>query len=368
MQSKIQINSYQLVIIIIASALGVSLLELPSYIGEILGSESWIATLAGGIFATLSVFLMCLAGKNFESDGLVQSSKKLFGKTIGVILIIPIVISVFIANVVELKLFTITVKVFLLDKTPVQYILMPFLLLVMFLGRGEFKHVIRFLSLVFPFIIAIILGLSLLTLPGTDFSNLLPVFQKSPLEYLDGASRTMFAVLGILTIIIMLPYTKKRDFKTNFKTCFLTILFLTILYTVITILCLAKLGSSETKWILYPTVSLIKSAYIPGGFIERLEGALMSIWVVIAFSTVMITLYGLSILLSDILNLVNRKLVITIIIPLLHLSCFAASSTFKMLSVSSLNSIILGGYILYILPIIFIIGYKVKKKRGGCCE
>ncbi len=367
-QNKIKIDSYQLAIIIISFSLGVGMLELPSYIGEILGNESWIGTLLSGILIILAVFLMCLAGKNFNEGGLVQNSKDLFGKTIGIILILPVAISIFIANVIELKMFTITVKVFLLDQTPVQFLLIPFLLLVLLLTRGEFKHIIRFLSLVYPFIVVIILGLSVLTLPGTDFSNLLPVFQKTPFEYIDGVGRTMFAAMGVMAVIIMLPYAKKRDIKSSFKACFLAVLFLIVLYTSITVLCLAKLGASESRWIMYPTVSLIKSAYIPGGFIERLEGLLMSIWVIIVFATVTITLYSLSILVSDIFNLVNRKLVMTIIIPLLYLGCFALTRTFKMYSVSNINSIVGGLYIIIVLPIIFIIGYKIKKKRGGCCD
>lgn len=368
-RSDKKFNSYQLVVTIICSMLGVAILQLPSSLAESVGSESFIVMIGGGVAAIISTLLICSAGSIYNGKGLVDTSKDVFGKGLGVILVIPIALCIFMANVVEARIFTLTVKVFLLEKTPIAMILIPFLLIVALLARGELKHIISFFQFVLPFIIVIIVVLNILTIPGSDFSNLLPVFQRTSIEYLDGVSLTLFSFLGILSLLVIYPYLKKRDFKSTFKASLVGVATVIILYISFIVLCLAKLGVSETEWLIYPTVSLIKSAYVPGSFVERLEGILMSVWVILAFATIVITIYSLAIIIADIFKFRATKHVVTILIPLVYMASTSVFSILDMMKVSTLNNIYLGLYTMFIFPGILYIGYKIKNgRRGGSSE
>lgn len=364
-QSDKQFDSYQLLVILLCSMVGAGVLQLPAGVAESTGSESWIVVIIGGILTILCVFLICKAGSVFNGEGLVDASKTIFGKVLGTILVLPIPLCLFIGNCVESRIFSITVKVFLLRKTPYPLVLIPFILIVMFLIRGELKHIIRFLQFVLPFIVVIIVALNILTIPGTDITNLLPVLQKKPSDYLDGLLSTIFSFLGIVALLALYPYLKKRDFKSTFKISFIGVASVAVMYTAIVILCLGKLGIGETKWYIYPTVSLIKSASVPGGFLERLEGILMCTWVVIEYSTMAITVYAMAVVIADIFKFKSTRHIVTILIPLIYMLSASFTTSLDILEVSEINNIFLGLYSMFVFPALLYIVYKIKKRKRG---
>lgn len=362
-------NSYQMIIFLLASMLGVGLLQLPSILTEHVGNEGYIMPLISGVIALISAFLICYAGSIYGDRGLVDTSKFIYGKVLGVILIIPLWMIFFIACSVESRLFVITIKLFLLDTTPIPAILIPFFLILLFLLRGEFRHIGRFAEFVLPFILLIVAVLFVLVIPGSDFTDLLPVGQRTPLEYFRAVDGSVFSYLGIISLLVIYPYFKKRDLKSSFKTSAIAVGGISILYSLTVALCISKLGTAETKWLLYPTISLIKSAYIPGGFIERLEGLLMAIWVMLVFMTMAIAIYAMANIVLETFKLKDRRFIVTVITPFIYISATSALSVLEVMDVSLISGYILGTYSMFILPILIGVGYRIKmKKRRGKSE
>lgn len=357
---------YQIVIIIIASMLGVSMLNLPSSLAEALGNEAWIGMIIGGLAVIVSTFLICKAGSVYNGVGLVDACRNIFGKKLGVILLLPLVIALFIGNCVEARMFSITVKIFLLEKTPMTYILIPFLLIILFLCRGELRQIVRFLQFVLPVIVLGTIIINLMTIPGTDFTNMLPLFQKDIVQYAEGFQGAIFSLLGLVTLLVFYPYLRNNKFKNGFRASLVGVLIPVGLYILITILCISKIGVGETKWIIYPTINLAKSAYIPGGFVERLEGLLMSMWVILVFTTMIITIYAMSIVIANIFKLQHPKHVVTILLPFIYLISHSTISGLDMMNISKVNDTVFGTYTMFILPALIYFVYRIKcKRRGG---
>ncbi|MEG0370977.1 MAG: endospore germination permease [Clostridium sp.] len=365
MQKNSKFNGYQLVIFMIYSILGVGLLHLPSALTDKVGNEAYLVIIVECIIALVVLFLICLAGSVYNNDGLVGTSKRIYGKTIGILLVLPLLIYLFIVNIIEIRIFSITIKMFLLEKTPENAIIIPIFLLIMLLIRGEFRHISRFGEFVIPFLLILVVVISMLTIPGADFSELLPVFQREPGEYLKAIQTGIFTIMGTVNLLVAIPYFKNTSTKKAFKTAAMGIIITISLYMLITILCIAKLGTSETKWLIYPTISLIKSAYIPGGFIERLEGLLMSSWVVVVFITISISIYIMAILVSDIFKFKHTKLVVTIIIPIIYASYKVLGSIVEATNLAKITDITIGIYSMVVLPILIYVGHRVKSRRGG---
>lgn len=360
-----KLNSYQLALVIICSIFGVAILQLPAGLAETVGNEGWLVLIFVGMLVLFSIFLICKAGSLYNDEGLVGASKNTFGKILGVILIIPILTTIFVATCSVCQIFTISIRIFLIDKTPSYAILIPFLFLIMILTRGELKDILRFFQFMVPIIIIIVLAINLLTLIGADFTNLLPVFQKSPMEYLRGVQRSTFSHLGVINLLVIYPYIQKRDFKSSFKASGLSLIFVTVSYVIINALCISKLGVGETKWLIHPTLSLIKSAFIPGGFIERLEGVFMSLWVIVIFATICMAVYCISVIISDIFDFNHSKHVVTIIIPLIYVFGATVVSILDVHIINRMNDLTTGFYSLFIFPSLFLIINKIKSKKRG---
>ncbi|MEF9952810.1 MAG: GerAB/ArcD/ProY family transporter [Clostridium sp.] len=359
-------NSYQMVIFLLASMLGVGLLQLPSILTEQVGNEGYIMPLISGVISIVSVFFICYAGSIYGDRGLVDTSRFIYGKVLGIILIIPLWMIFFIACSVESRLFVITIKLFLLDTTPIPAILLPFFLVLLFLLRGEFRHIGRFAEFVLPFVLFIVALLFILVIPGCDFTDLLPLGQRTFTEYFKAIDGSVFSYLGVISLLVIYPYFKKTDLKSTFKTSAIAVGSISLIYSVTVGLCISKLGTAETKWLLYPTISLIKSAYIPGGFIERLEGLLMAIWVILVFMTMAIAIYSMANIVLETFKFRDRRFIVTAIIPFIYISATSALSLLEVMDVSLISGYILGTYSMFILPVLIGVGYRIKmKKRRG---
>ncbi|KMT22818.1 GerAB/ArcD/ProY family transporter [Clostridium cylindrosporum] len=366
-KSDVEFTGYQLGVIVVTAMLGVGMFSLPSSVTEAAGNEGWISVIGGGILAVISILLICKVGSLYDSEGLVGASKNVFGKVVGIILVIPILICLYTATFAEVSIFANSIKIFLLETTPKSAVVIPFLLLVLIITRGELKHMVRFFQFTLPFIFLAVLVLYLLSLERVDITNMLPIFQRSPKDYISGSMSTIFQLLGVIILLVIYPYFKKKDFKSASKSALIAVGIVSLSYLVTTILCISKLGIGETKFLIYPTLSLIKTAYIPGTFIERLEGIMMSAWVVVVFSTVVIWIHAMAVIISDIFNFKHTKHVATLLIPLIYVGQRSAPATLDIMSVSEINNLTLGLYSMYVFPILFYIVYKIRnKKRGGC--
>lgn len=364
MQGDKKFNSYQLVIFLLGSMLGVGLLQLPSILAENVGNESFLIPIITGGVCIISVFLICLAGSIYGDRGLIGTSKYIYGKYLGIALIIPLWLIFFISTAVEARVFALTIQLFLLEATPIWATLIPFFLILMFLIRGELRHIGRFAEFVFPFILITVIVLFILVIPGSDFTDLLPVGQRTFVEYFKAVDGSIFSYLGIISLLVIFPYFKTRSLKESFKTSAKAVCIVSVLYSIAIGLCITKLGTAETKWLLYPVISLIKSAYIPGGFIERLEGILMAIWVILVFITMAIAIYCIANIILEIFELKDRRFIVTCIIPFIYISASSVVSVLEVMDVSLISGYILGTYSMFILPALIGIGYRIKQKRG----
>lgn len=360
-----KLTSYQLVIYLLCAICGVGILQLPAGLTEAVGNEAWLLVILTGTVTLFAAFLICKAGSKFNGNSLVDASKKTFGKHLGIILLIPILLSSFIATCTETEIFSLAIRTFLIDQTPSYGILMPFLFLLMVITRGDLKNISRFFQFMVPFVSVVVVIIYLLAIPGSEFTNLLPVFQREPREYLSGMRMSMFSFLGIMSLMTIYPYIENREFKSTFKYSGISIGIMTIVYAVTNALCVAKLGVGETKWLIHPTVSLIKSAYIPGGFVERLEGVLMSLWVIIAFITLCVIVYSISIIISDIFDFRSNRHVSTIIVPFIYFISNSVVSILDIHIINRMSDLVFGTYTIIIFPILFLIVNKIRFGKKG---
>lgn len=358
-----KISTLQLGVFVFNVILGVGILGFPAGLAKAVENDAWVVGIVSGLINILFIFFICKLGNKYPELGLVGTLRRLFGKVLGTILALPALAYFVIFAALAMRIFAETIKLYLLNNTPLEFIILPLMLLAVFLARSGVEPSARFFEVVTPIIILVMLYLIIVSLPKNDYSNLRPFFTHPVSDYISGLRSGTFAFSGFEILLIMFPFLRKP--KEAFKVSSITMLGITALYTIVTILCLAKLGAKETASMIYPTVTLIKASEVPGGFIERQEGVLLAVWVIFVFTTLAGMIYAASVITGDILKQRKRTHAVSIYIPVIYVVSLLGENIAALGKLSDTMSLIFGTYTIMILPPVMLIVSAIKDRGGA---
>lgn len=357
-----KISSIQLGVFVYLTMLGVGIFTLPSDLVKYAKNDAWILCIVSGLLNIIFIYCMCKVGERFSNYGLVGTLRVLFGKFLGTILAVPVFLYFLFFASVEIRLFAETTKLYLLRRTPIEFVILPLLLLAVLLSRRGIEPIVRFFEISTPIVLVVIAMMLIVMVPKSDYSRLMPVFKTPITDYFKGMGSSLFAYAGFEVLLIVFPYVRKP--KKALKASIIALVFIVVLYTIIIVQCIVRLGVEETKNIIYPTVSLIRASEVPGFFIERIEGLLLAIWVMFVFTTVVSFIYGFSVVGADILKHREKNHIISLFIPITYLITLQGSNIKEVFNFSKEISTYLGYYTLMILPVIMFIASLLRRKVG----
>lgn len=359
MNSNDKISSYQVGVLVYLTILGVGILTLPASMAKEVENDGWILSLIAGLLCIGIVYIMCKVGEKYPQNGLVGTLKILFGKFLGVVLALPILFYFLLFASLETRIFGETAKLFLLNRTPLEFIVLPLIIVSVILARLGIEPLVRFFEAVTPVILFVLVVLFIVGITNTDFSNLKPVLSHDIFSFIKGISSAMFAYAGFEVLLIVFPFIKEpnKAFKSSRNAIFLLI----IAYVIVIIESYAKFGVKLTQSFMYPTMSMIKASDVPGAFIERIEGILEALWVLFVYTTMASLLYSLSIITKDIIGHIEAKHFLPIFLPFIYLTSLIGDSIIDMMKYGDLLTLTLGTYTIFALPILMYIVSRFKK-------
>lgn len=358
-----KISSYQVGVFVFNSILGVGILTLPSTLVKLVGTDAWLLAILSGLANIPFLYFVCKVGEKYGEQGFLGILKSLFGKYLGLIVSLPVFAYLFINSGIVARIFGETVKLYLLNNTPLEFIVVPLLILAVFLARSGVEPICRFFEAVTPVIVVIMIVIIIIAFPNPkQFSNLRPYLVTPVMEYIKGLRSGAFSFSGFEVLVILYPFIKKP--KETFKSSLTSLAALIVLYTVIIIECLCKFGEREVKALIYPTMTLVKASEIPGGFIERMEGLLISLWVLFVFTTLVALMYGFSVLGGDLLKQRERKHILSMFLPLMYLTALIGDNIAQLFDIIDKVTLFLGTYTVMILPTAMFIMMLIKRKAG----
>lgn len=360
MKDKEFITPYGLFTTIVVTVVGVGIFSYPRELAATVGTDGWLVTIISGIISYLLIWMLYKAMKNNDYNKFYGTLEKNFGKVAGIILALIFVIhSVFFISI-GMRVFIEVIKMYLLEKTPTEFLLLITILVGSYLIRGEIDTVVKFNEISFWIMFVPIILVLLFTLNRTDFTNVLPMFNSSPYDYLKAIRNSVFAFGGIQVIYMLLPFMKnKKEIK---KTALKSIAFVTIFYLVIVVFTLAVFTKSQTKILLWPTITMIKSISIPGTFIERWEGVVMALWIIFYFTTFVNGYYLSADIVKDMFKLSDVKISSVLIVPFIYLIALYPKNIAEIYDINSTISPPLYLYSLVILPLILMLRRPSKKR------
>ena len=356
-----KISNIQMRALIVSTIIGVGILSLPNQLAGALDKDGWIAI----IISTVSIMpvLMIIntifkdnAGKDFFEIGKVALGKPIFIFCLIIYLMYYIAVSAFVVRVLGDL-----IKGFLLTNTPIQLIIVVFLLAVSYSAISEIDVIARVAYLTYPLVIGLAILLILLALPGADYTNILPVFQSDIKNLPEALRVAVFSFSGFEILLFCIPYAEQKEkvFKTSIK----AILVVGIIYLVLFFATLTQFSIDHIKADPYPLLMVAKLIDLPGYFLQNLDGLVMAIWVLVIFSTVLPLLYSSGKILGKLFDAKSHKYFVLILIPVIYVVSAMPKNITELNPIIEIFMRYSGLLVTTIIPLAILVVGRIRRRK-----
>ncbi|MDF2683289.1 MAG: hypothetical protein K0R47_4479 [Brevibacillus sp.] len=357
---KDRLTTPQITVQMFAAMVGVGILTLPETVGTKAGVDSWIVIFIAGFLSMVAVSIMAYLGNRFPGQSIIHYAPLLIGRFLGSVVLLAFLIYFlfFVGTVVRIS--ADVTKLFLLDLTPVEVIIIGMLSISTYLVLHGVNAIARFNEFIQPLALFLLLLVLTQTLRDTDLGRILPVLGDGIQPLIRSLPTTFFSFLGFEILLFIQPFMEQP--RTAQRAALLAIGTTMLLYAVVTILSIAVLGKTEVTLVEYPTLTIIKNIEVPGAFIERLDSIMMMVWIPFSVTTVVMFHYCASLILAQMLRLQEHRVIALLIIPVVFLIAVLPRNILEVDKWSQYASL-LGASLISVVPIWLVIVYKWKKRR-----
>ena len=230
----------------------------------------------------------------------VEINEKVFGKWIGKIIALLYLFYFYYLSAAMLRDVGDFFTTEILIDTPIQIIMIIFLLTSLIGVPLGLEVISRTLLIFFPWIMALLFMFFLFLIPIIKIENIQPILGEGIKSIMKGSYHVLgLPFLELAVILMITPYiSEKAKMKKNF---YKGTLIGGLLLTIIIMLSILVLGSDLTTRQTYPSYMLAKKISI-GNFLERIEVIVAIIWILTIYFRLTICYYGLSLGLAQVLD------------------------------------------------------------------
>ena len=183
-----QISASQLTFLLVNAITGIGVLVIPARAAKAAGSAGWLAVLVTGLICTLLVWLIVRLCRKYPDQTIVEISIGLLGKPLGLFSVSILFLLWLATTGFILRTFGEINRDFLLPRTPIEIVMVGTLLASVYLARKGIEPLARLSMVAYPISVTLGLGVVLLSLIGSDLTNLLPLWGKGLAELALGLS------------------------------------------------------------------------------------------------------------------------------------------------------------------------------------
>lgn len=144
-----KITVAQSVALIVTSVIWIGL-RIPREVAELADSDGWILIITGGLMAFIGSLVLGILIRRFPEDTFIEYSRKVVGKFPAAFLGIIITIYFILATSTVIRVFAEVICVFMLQKTPGEFIVISQLLITIYLIRHGIEPTARIAELLLP--------------------------------------------------------------------------------------------------------------------------------------------------------------------------------------------------------------------------
>ena len=357
------ISPYQIAMITIMTLIGVGIFSLPRELADSTGTNSTIMLVIGGIISLIAANIMITLNCRFPGKTFPDYCSEIIGVIPAKILtfIYAVYFTLFVAY--EARVFNEVVKLFLLFRTPSEVIMFSIILACTYAVRGGVECIARAMEL---FFILLFIPLILILLPGVvsvDFSNILPVFHGLSSKILKALPDMALSFAGYELLLFYVGFMKQP--KKAYISTSIGMIFVTVIYLILTILCLGMYGTEALKQITWPMLGYVRSINLPGLFIERLDGVMLGIWVFTVYTTMISLYFALTYSLSKVLGTKEHKQYALPMVPIIYFLSLIPENIAQLDKATTYLFKYFGIILIFVVPILLLLIAWIRKKGGG---
>jgi spore germination protein len=358
------IMSNQLYSILVTSIIGIGILSLPRALATKAGPDSLIVLLIGSIAFLIIALLMEKLVMKFPRKTMIEISDSILFKPMGLIIGFIYFMYMFLITALEVRAFAEITKNFLLLNTPIEVIIITFLVSVAYLVRSGIESIARLSVIVLPLSIFPAIIVMLVSIRDLDFTYFLPILRTPLPDLMNAIPQVFFSFLGFEFILYLGFFVK--DTKNLKKTAVSTIGFISIVYFIFTAVTIARFGIAENKSLIWPVVTLFKSVDLPGTLLENVEVVIMSTWLLSVFMTVCVAYYGATFLLSRIVKSREHNYLALFLLPLIYMLSLIPENIVQVGDYLDQYANNFGMIVGFIIPVfLFLVSFFRRKPKKG---
>lgn len=350
---------------IVVTVVGVGIFAFPRNVAKFVGGDGWFIAAIVGLISFLLLYLIYFIVDKNDYQNFNNILQNNFGKVFGSIFALFFAAYTIFIIILGIRVFVEVVKMYLLEKTPAEFLIVVTILTALYVIRGGIESLIRFNEISF-WIMFISIGIVLLfSLSSADFTNILPVMTHSFGEYFQALKFAIYSFTGFEILYLIMPFCKNK--KLIKRSLVKSMTFITLFYIIMFIFTIAILSKEQTVKLLWPTITMVKAINIPGAFVERWDGIVMSLWIIFFYTTFTNEFYFISDIFKNTFRLKSIKISSAIVVPLLYVSSLYPQNIADVYRLSSKYMPMLAGINLVVLPLLIMIltFLRQRKKERG---
>lgn len=281
-QENEKLSEHQGLILVFTSSIGNTFLVVSHPAIEGAGRDGWISVLIAYLLSTAIGLMFINLASRFPNKTVVQYMPIVLGKSVGKLMGFIYIVTTLVMPACGLREGVELMKYFLPYTPPVVTSVAIFILIAYVLKKG-FEVYARLAELFFIFVIIFIILLLVLTLPRTDWGNLMPMLDNNFMSVIKGLPiHLSYSLETILFMALWFPcLNSKAKTKAN-KMVLIAMPLSGLLMTAVVIVNIAFTGIALGKELVFPLYYM--SEYIAiGDFITGVEGIFLFLWMIATF-------------------------------------------------------------------------------------
>ena len=354
------LTNLQIALFIFNAMFGFGIMILPQQVATWAVSAGWFVILFFAIISIIITYMITYLNYTFKEKTLDEYSKILVGKFFSKVIIIFYIIYLFLYTSTITRRTSEMVKASMLANTPTWVLCLSLLFVCYFAINRGLNTIARVCELYGPFIIIIMLLLYTLFFTQGDFINLKPFLgYENLLYYLKSSYPVMNSFLG-MELIGVIPFNSKND-KKVFKYSVLSTLLTGLLYIFLYEATISLVGYDRIIFYEDALIAAARRTEVPYlEFLRRIDGIVITVWLVSVITTVTIMSYSLVFYLSKIFKKVNINIVTTLSGVATFLGCHLPRNTKQIHGIADIAGYA-GIFCSVFITIILFIVLKVKQ-------
>ncbi len=352
MSGNNNVTSRQMALFTFVVQTGVGVILLPSFLAKEVGHDGWISVLITGGIAVLFSALIVILLKRYADKAIYDINKLIFGKAIGFVLNVLLILYLLVASIGGLRIFVIYLRVILMPKTPVGVLTTFLILPSVYLIWEGLKYVCRFKYFTMISYIGFLLYIAFI-IKELRFSFLLPIGEAGTIPILSSIKTSFFSFLGLELIVFFFPEItdKHKVLKWHIAASGISMLF----FLIVVLASTAVFGENFLKVQTLSTFNLTRIYNAP--VFERVDLYLLGIWFVAMGCSVRGYIFAAYYSLQKVFNLKKTKLFHVLFFGILVLASRVSqdmNETFKVLEIINLIGIGVSVFLVLCLLLSFI--------------